>query len=47
MAIEGAERKKLNDQELFEEYYKSKFDGEQVPDEILQIYLKAMSEDDL
>jgi hypothetical protein len=47
MAIEGAERKKLNDQELFEEYYKSKFDGEQVPDEILQIYLKAMSEGDL
>ena len=34
-------RKELNDKELFESYYFSKY-GERVPEEIITLYLKAM-----
>ena len=44
--VEGEERKKLDDKQLFEEYYKTKT-GESVPEEVLEIYLKALSEEKL
>lgn len=44
--IEGEERKRLSDKELFEAYYKKEY-GTEVPEEILQLYLKALSEEDL
>ena len=43
-SVEGEQRKKMNDKELFEEYYKSKTGGEEVPEEIMQIYLTAINE---
>lgn len=43
-AVEGEQRKKLDDKELFIEYYK-KICGQDVPEEVLQIYLTAIGED--
>lgn len=45
-AIEGEDRKKLNDRELFEAYYRKEYSNE-VPDVILELYLKALSEEEL
>lgn len=44
LSVEGEQRKKMNDKELFEEYYKSKTGGEEAPEEIMQIYLTAINE---
>lgn len=44
--VEGEERKRLSDKELFEAYYKKEY-GTDVPEEILELYLKALSEEDL
>ena len=46
MGVDGEERKKLSDKELFEAYYKKEY-GTEVPQEILELYLKALSEEDL
>ena len=45
-AVEGEARKQLDDKQLFNEYYKNIY-GQEVPDEIMQIYLKALNEDKL
>ncbi len=45
-SIEDEALKRLSDKDLFIEYYKSEY-GADVPDEIMEIYLKAISEDDL
>lgn len=46
VAIEGEDRKRLNDRELFEAYYRKEYDNE-VPESILELYLKALSEEEL
>ena len=45
-AVLGEERKRLNSKQLFEEYYKEKNNGEQPPEEIMKIYLEAISEEE-
>ena len=45
--VDGEERKNLSDKELFEEYYKVKNDGASVPQDILEIYLKAVGDEQL